>query len=141
MTNFNREEFRLPYCSMRRTLNGGTATTKPPVQATKPVTKTNGTKAPRSGDLDASDDDLSHLSVKKAAFNDPTEQAEWSKKRLTWVPHEREGFVSASIQNEDDSGMVTVQVAETGQIMQISKDDCQKMNPPKFEKVNFYSGN
>jgi myosin heavy subunit len=50
------------------------------------------------------------------------------------VPHEREGFVSASIQNEDEF-TVTAQISETGQTQQFSKDDCQKMNPPKFEKV------
>lgn len=122
---------------MRRTLNGGASTAVKPqtTPATKPVTKTNGTKAPPTGDLDASDDDLTYLTVRKAAFNDPTEQAEWSKKRLIWVPHEREGFVAASIQNEDERGMMTVQVNETGQILQLSKDDCQKMNPPKFDKV------
>jgi myosin protein heavy chain len=56
--------------------------------------------------------------------------------RTVWVPHEKEGFVSADIQEETE-GMVTVKVVETGQVMKLSKDDCQPMNPPKFDKVMF----
>jgi hypothetical protein len=60
---------------MRRTTNGA-ATVKPPVQLNKPATKTNGTKAPPTGDLNAEDDDLSYLTVQKSRFNDPTELTE-----------------------------------------------------------------
>lgn len=54
---------------------------------------------------------------------------------LIWVPHEREGFVAASILDEKSDGTIKVQIVETGQNMEYSKDECQRMNPPKFEKV------
>jgi myosin protein heavy chain len=77
---------------------------------------------------------LQHLMVKKATLHDPVLQADWARKNLTWVPHEKEGFVAGSIL-EDKGETLTVEVVETGARMKISKDDCQKMNPPKFEKV------
>ncbi|KAI6232049.1 hypothetical protein M3Y95_00445800 [Aphelenchoides besseyi] len=78
--------------------------------------------------------DLENLVVKRSAVADPTLQAEWSQKKLVWIPHEREGFVAASIKSETE-GMVTVEIVETGQQVKLSKDDCQMMNPPKFDKV------
>ncbi|KAH7730716.1 myosin-9 [Aphelenchoides avenae] len=78
--------------------------------------------------------DLQYLMVKRATLADPSMQAEWSKKRLVWVPHEREGFVAASVK-EDDGETCTVEIVETGQRVKYSKDECQKMNPPKFDKV------
>ncbi|CAD5216368.1 unnamed protein product [Bursaphelenchus okinawaensis] len=83
---------------------------------------------------DASTSELDYLIVKRTAVADPTMQAEWAQKRQVWVPHEREGFVAAQIK-EDNGEMYVVEVVETGQQMKLSKDDCQKMNPPKFDKV------
>ena len=48
-------------------------------------------------DVDKSDPDLKYLVVNRNAFNDPTTQAEWTQKKLVWIPHEDQGFVSASI--------------------------------------------
>ena len=31
--------------------------------------------------------------------------------------------------------VLEVRVQETGEVVRISKDDCQKTNPPKFDKV------
>lgn len=56
--------------------------------------------------------------------------------QLIWVPHEREGFVSASIIEEKPDGTYKVQIVETGQNMEYSQDECQKANPPKFDKVS-----
>lgn len=61
-------------------------------------------------------------------------QAEWAQKRQVWVPHEKEGFVAAQIK-QDNGETVIVEIVETGQQIKLSKDDCQKMNPPKFDKV------
>ena len=61
-------------------------------------------------------------------------QAEWAKKRLIWVPHEKEGFVAGSIK-EETNDTVTVEIVETGHRMTVSREDVQKMNPPKFDKV------
>lgn len=37
---------------------------------------------------DRNDPELKYLSVERNQFNDPTTQAEWTQKRLVWVPHE-----------------------------------------------------
>ncbi|KAJ1527767.1 hypothetical protein ONE63_007722 [Megalurothrips usitatus] len=84
--------------------------------------------------VDRSDPDLKYLSVDKSAFNDPATQAEWTQKRLVWVPHESQGFVSAGIKGERGDE-VEVEIAETGKRIFVAKDDIQKMNPPKFDKV------
>uniref|UniRef100_A0A183BXB8 Myosin motor domain-containing protein n=1 Tax=Globodera pallida TaxID=36090 RepID=A0A183BXB8_GLOPA len=78
--------------------------------------------------------DLQFLMVKRTSITDPALQAEWASKRLIWVPHETEGFVKASIVR-DDAETYTVELCENGQQMKLSKDDCEKMNPPKFDKV------
>ena len=80
-----------------------------------------------------SDPDLKYLVVDRNAFNDPTKQAEWTQKRLVWVPHESLGFVSASIK-KDRGDEVEVEVTENSKRVLVSKDDIQKMNPPKFDK-------
>jgi myosin protein heavy chain len=84
-------------------------------------------------DVDKSDPDLKYLVVDRNAFNDPTKQAEWTQKRLVWVPHESQGFVSASIK-KDRGDEVEVEITETSKRVLVSKDDIQKMNPPKFDK-------
>lgn len=37
---------------------------------------------------DRNDPELKYLSVERNSFNDPATQAEWTQKRLVWVPHE-----------------------------------------------------
>lgn len=83
---------------------------------------------------DFTDPDLKYLSVDRNTFNDPTTQAEWTQKRLVWVPHETQGFVAASIKGEKGDE-VEVEIVETSKRMPVAKDDIQKMNPPKFDKV------
>ena len=85
------------------------------------------------GDVDRSDPDLKYLIVDRNAFNDPTKQAEWTQKKLVWIPHETNGFVAASVKKNlgDD---VEVEICETSKRELVSKDDIQKMNPPKFDK-------
>ena len=82
---------------------------------------------------DKTDPDLKYLVVDRNAFNDPTKQAEWTQKRLVWVPHQVQGFVSASVK-KDRGDEVEVEFTETGKGVRVSKDDIQKMNPPKFDK-------
>jgi hypothetical protein len=65
---------------------------------------TNGGDAPTS--------DLKYLMVPKASVSDPSTQAEWAKKRLVWVPHERDGFVQGSIK-EDRGDEAIVEVSES----------------------------
>ena len=84
-------------------------------------------------DVDKSDPDLKYLVVNRNAFNDPTTQAEWTQKKLVWIPHESQGFVSASIK-ADRGDEVLVELVDTSKQELVSKDDIQKMNPPKFDK-------
>jgi hypothetical protein len=84
--------------------------------------------------VDRLDPELKYLSVDRNMFNDPATQAEWTQKRLVWVPHEAQGFVAAGIKGEKGD-VVEVEVVETGKKQHVSKDDIQKMNPPKFDKV------
>lgn len=86
------------------------------------------------GNKDWFDPELKYLSVDRNNYNDPAAQAEWTQKKLVWVPHDNQGFVAASIKGErgDD---VEVELQDTGKLCSVSKDDIQKMNPPKFDKV------
>ena len=83
--------------------------------------------------VDRNDPDLKYLVVDRGHFNDPNKQAEWSQKKLVWVPHETNGFVAAAVKKNlgDD---VEVEICETSKRELVSKDDIQKMNPPKFDK-------
>ncbi|CAG9584349.1 unnamed protein product [Danaus chrysippus] len=85
-------------------------------------------------DMDRNDPELRYLSVDRNSFNDPATQAEWTQKRLVWVPHETHGFVAAGIKGERRDE-VEVEIAESGKRMLVPIDDIQKMNPPKFDKV------
>ncbi|KAL3876696.1 hypothetical protein ACJMK2_034499 [Sinanodonta woodiana] len=81
-----------------------------------------------------SEQELKYLAVDRNLINDPLVQAEWASKKLIWVPHELHGFVAASIKQEFGEE-VEVQIEETGKRVKFHRDDCQKMNPPKFTKV------
>lgn len=83
---------------------------------------------------DRSDPDFKYLSVDRNTFNDPATQAEWTQKRLVWVPHEAHGFVAAGIKGERGDE-VEVEISDTGKRTLVAKDDIQKMNPPKYNKV------
>uniref|UniRef100_A0A8C4ICC0 Myosin, heavy chain 11b, smooth muscle n=1 Tax=Dicentrarchus labrax TaxID=13489 RepID=A0A8C4ICC0_DICLA len=65
--------------------------------------------------------------------NSGVAQAEWGAKKMVWIPSEREGFEQASIK-EEKGDQVLVELSN-GQKATINKDDIQKMNPPKFSKV------
>lgn len=83
---------------------------------------------------DRYDPELKYLFVDRNTYNDPATLAEWTQKRLVWVPHENQGFVAASIKGEKGDE-VEVELQESGKRTTVPKDDIQKMNPPKFDKV------
>lgn len=83
---------------------------------------------------DMSAADLAYLQVDRAKVNDPTLQAEWAGKKLLWVPHETLGFVIGKVVDERGDEL-HLEVSETGKLVVVSRDDVQKMNPPKFDKV------
>ncbi|MFT7797766.1 myosin-10-like isoform X1 [Arapaima gigas] len=75
-----------------------------------------------------------YLFVDRAVVYNPASQADWTAKKLVWVPSERHGFEAASVR-EERGDEVLVELAENGKRAAVSKDDIQKMNPPKFSKV------
>ncbi|XP_047670152.1 myosin-10 isoform X2 [Tachysurus fulvidraco] len=86
--------------------------------------------AQRSGQ----EDPERYLFVDRAVVYNPATQADWTAKKLVWVPSERHGFEAASIR-EERGEEVFVELAENGKKALVNKDDIQKMNPPKFSKV------
>lgn len=79
-------------------------------------------------------DDEKFLFVDKNFINSPVAQADWAAKKLVWVPSEKQGFEAASIK-EEKGDEVIVELVENGKKVTVGKDDIQKMNPPKFSKV------
>ncbi|KAF7658076.1 hypothetical protein LDENG_00017600 [Lucifuga dentata] len=67
-------------------------------------------------------------------INNPLAQADWATKKLVWVPSERLGFEAGSVKEERGDECV-VELADSGKKVRVNKDDIQKMNPPKFSKV------
>ncbi|XP_039556700.1 myosin-10 [Passer montanus] len=86
--------------------------------------------AQRSGQ----EDPERYLFVDRAVIYNPATQADWTAKKLVWIPSERHGFEAASIK-EEKGDEVLVELAENGKKALVNKDDVQKMNPPKFSKV------
>ncbi|XP_063058011.1 myosin-10 isoform X2 [Engraulis encrasicolus] len=86
--------------------------------------------AQRSGQ----EDPERYLFVDRAVVYNPAQQADWTAKKLVWIPSERHGFEAASIR-EERGEEVLVELAENGKKASVNKDDIQKMNPPKFSKV------
>jgi len=79
------------------------------------------------------DPELKYLVVDRAHVHDALAQAEWSQKKLVWVPHPEQGFVTGKLLQEKGENAV-VQM-ENGSNKEVAKVELQKMNPPKFEKV------
>ncbi|KAM9857329.1 myosin-10 isoform 1-T1 [Aulostomus maculatus] len=75
-----------------------------------------------------------YLFVDRAVVYNPAAQADWTAKKLVWIPSERHGFEAASVR-EERGDEVVVELAENGKKAVVNKDDIQKMNPPKFSKV------
>ncbi|KAM9296801.1 myosin-10 [Gastrophryne carolinensis] len=80
------------------------------------------------------DDPERYLFVDRDVVYNPATQADWTAKKLVWVPSERHGFEAAGIR-EERGDEVVVELAENGKKAVVNKDDVQKMNPPKFSKV------
>jgi len=84
--------------------------------------------------MNSGDKELKYLVIDKNLINDAALQADWTQKRLVWVPSKDQGFEAASLKN-DKKDEVEVELCESGKRITISKNDIQKMNPPKFSKV------
>lgn len=84
--------------------------------------------------FDIKDKDMQYLMVNKNLLNDPAMQADWTAKKLVWVPSKEKGFEVASLKGDKGEDVI-VELQGSGKKVQISKNDVQKMNPPKFTKV------
>ena len=78
-------------------------------------------------------EELKYLVVNKKE-QIPSTQSDWAKRRLIWVPHEVQSFCAAGIIGEDGD-CLTVLLEESGKQMTVPRDECQKMNPPKYHKL------
>uniref|UniRef100_A0A8B9L8T0 Myosin, heavy chain 11b, smooth muscle n=1 Tax=Astyanax mexicanus TaxID=7994 RepID=A0A8B9L8T0_ASTMX len=76
---------------------------------------------------------LSFLFLDNDFKNTGVAQADWSAKKMVWVPSEKDGFQSASIKEE--KGDEVVVELDNGSKITVHKDNIQKMNPPKFSKA------
>ncbi|KAK5884517.1 hypothetical protein CesoFtcFv8_018330 [Champsocephalus esox] len=89
--------------------------------------------AETSNMADPAPDDSKFLFLDNDFRNSGVAQADWSAKKMVWIPSEKEGFETASMK-EDKGDEVVVQLSN-GQKVTVNKDDIQKMNPPKFSKT------
>ncbi|CAL2042215.1 unnamed protein product [Caenorhabditis brenneri] len=79
-------------------------------------------------------DEIELLRAKTDILN-PSITADWAKKQLRWVPSEKDGFaLGAIIGIPHPGGTIGIELMETGERQRVSSDECQKPNPPKFEK-------
>jgi hypothetical protein len=69
----------------------------------------------------------------KGLVSDPAAQADWTAKKYVWIPDDMEGFVRASMKQE--IGEECICQLDNGKTVKVHKDDIQRMNPPKFSKV------
>uniref|UniRef100_A0A8C5C0P9 Uncharacterized protein n=1 Tax=Gadus morhua TaxID=8049 RepID=A0A8C5C0P9_GADMO len=83
-------------------------------------------------DSDSYVDDAKFLFLEND-FSSSVAQADWSAKKMVWIPSEREGFEAASVTKE--TGDEVLVELSNGQKLEVNKEDVQKMNPPKFNKV------
>ncbi|XP_062279302.1 myosin-10 [Scomber scombrus] len=72
--------------------------------------------------------------TERRKVNSPPVQADWAAKRLVWVPSEKHGFESASIR-EERGDEVEVELTDSQRRVTLSREEVQRMNPPRFSKV------
>ncbi|KAJ8384012.1 hypothetical protein AAFF_G00212560 [Aldrovandia affinis] len=81
----------------------------------------------------ASEDDQ-FLFLDQSLSSSPSAQADWTARRLVWVPSERQGFEAACVK-EERGEEVLVQLVDRSGTLTVGRDEVQKMNPPKFSKA------
>lgn len=76
---------------------------------------------------------LKYLVAERSLATNAISQAEWAEKKYIWVPHDDHGFVEG--QKIKELGEEIEVLFSDGSQAIVSADDIQKMNPPKFDKV------
>lgn len=61
--------------------------------------------------------------------------AEFAAKRWVWIPDEDCGYLPGHIVDESEEGVYTVQL-ENGEKRRVPLESCEKMNPPKYDRVD-----
>ncbi|KAJ1996020.1 class II myosin [Coemansia spiralis] len=79
---------------------------------------------------------LSMSSKTANAVPDLFEQANvnFTDKKWVWVPHEKEGYIAGYVVKEEAGDMAVVHLM-TGRDITVNLNETEKVNPPKFEKV------
>ncbi|KAL2914326.1 class II myosin [Polyrhizophydium stewartii] len=71
--------------------------------------------------------------VKQNIVGDAMAQAQWAEKKWVWVVDKDEGYVQASIVRENGDEVEVMLTDDSKRVVSIN--DTEKMNPPKFDKV------
>jgi len=79
------------------------------------------------------DPELKYLVVDRAHVHVALARAERSHKKLVWVPHPEQGFVTGKfLQEKGENAVVQMENSTNKEVAMV---ELQKMNPPKFEMV------
>ncbi len=68
-----------------------------------------------------------------AVANDHALQAQWSEKKWVWITDKEQGYLSAHILKETGDKLLVKLADDTERTVNLN--DTEKMNPPKFDKV------
>lgn len=67
---------------------------------------------------------------------DAVAMAEFTAKKWVWVSDKEHGYVPSFIVEEESEEKVTVQLESTGEKRNVGIHETEKMNPPKFDRVD-----
>ncbi|KAJ3214246.1 Myosin-10 [Clydaea vesicula] len=65
--------------------------------------------------------------------NDALQQSQWAEKKWVWVADKEEGYLSGYVTKEEGDKMELKLSNDT--VVTVNSNDIEKMNPPKFDKV------
>ncbi|TPX44704.1 hypothetical protein SeLEV6574_g04325 [Synchytrium endobioticum] len=86
-----------------------------------------------TANISTSDNTNALLGRVKNIVNDPFAQAQWAEKKWVWVADKEDGYLAGTIAKEDGDNVLVELTNDTKRTVNIN--DCEKMNPPKFDKV------
>lgn len=61
--------------------------------------------------------------------------AHWSEKTWVWVKDKKAGYVEAYVVDDSAPNAIIVLCSKTGEQRTVSASDIEKMNPPKFDRL------
>ena len=63
------------------------------------------------------------------------DESEWSKKKYVWVPNNRDSYDLAKLKKAISQHEIEAEIEDTGEIIRINYDQCDPVNPPKFDNA------